>query len=464
FVPQGLNAPPGATVKIEGAPVGTSKAGRVTVSNILIAGGESVTISLRVKIDAKAEAGETICNVANFSAQAGIDLASSAPACVLLGSPRGTGSLAGTVFRDIGKDNGVFEEGDEKLAALQIQAYLLGDPNATPAAGAISDTDGHYRLPGLLPGSYVLRVLTAKGTQLGTKSAVEVGSGEATRQDIAVDPTGIIYDASKGGAVANIRATLYYDKTDPLAPGEKVPGALLGQGQQDQVSDESGFYRFDGSVGRRFRIALTPLSLSKVAPSSLIPVHEGLAKVGAEAEVVSDDTPEPKREGAKLIYYLRFEQRGVGYELHNNHLPVDPITSLIKLKKRGDRVRASLGDLVTYTITVENRSRWDFLAEGKRVGIEDLLPRGLRLIRGSLRRIRRLAPKGHCLSSEKERKDVDGARVCVERGSLITSKTGRILHMGPFPLGAGEIVRMVYQVAVGLESKPGVYENLAVLK
>ncbi|MCK5800403.1 MAG: hypothetical protein KAI47_24605, partial [Deltaproteobacteria bacterium] len=52
----------------------------------------------------------------------------------------------------------------------------------------------------------------------------------------------------------------------------------------------------------------------------------------------------------------------------------------------------------------------------------------------------------------------------MERGSLITSKTGRILHMGPFPLGAGEIVRMVYQVAVGLESKPGVYEILAVLK
>ncbi len=457
-------APPRATLQLQPPPSGTNSRGVVTVSNIDLPAGQSVTLALRVRLDNDVPDGESVCNTIRFNGNAGIDVRSSGPACVLVGAPLGTGGLSGTIFRDIGVDNRLLESGDDALSGLQIQAFYAGDPNATPAATAVSNSEGRYRLVGLPPGLYTLRVLTAKGTQLGTLTPVTLPGGQAVTRDVPVDPSGIVYDAVSGQRAANVRLTLYFDEKDPLAPGQKVPGALLAQGQQDQQTDATGFYRFDAPAGRRYRVEVTPLSAAKVAPSSLIPASEGFAQVGAEGEVVPADNPEPKREGANLRYYLRFERADGDGGLHNNHLPVDPISSLIKLKKRADRARASLGDLVTYTITVENRSTRAFVTAGQRVGIEDLLPRGLTLLRGKVRRLRRLAPKASCIAPEVERRDVDGARVCLDRTAPVASKTGRLMRFGPFPLGAGESMRLVYQVAVGLSSKPGVYENLAVLK
>ena len=459
-----LLAPPGSNTRIEAPPVGANGRGRITVSGYTLGAGQSVTIALRLRVDGDAAAGSSVCNRVNVSATGGLDVRASEPACVLIGSPLGTGGLSGTVFRDLGVDNRLLESGDQKLAGLQLQAFYFGDPNATPAATAVSDGEGRYTLGKLPPGPYTLRILTGRGTELGTLAAVTVPRGQAVTRDVPVDPTGIIYNAVTGDALANVRATLYFDAKDALAPGQKVPGALLGQGQQDQQTDGSGFYRFDAPVGRRYRIELTALSSSLQAPSSLVPASDGLAQVGAEQEVVPDDVPNPQREGANLTHYLRFERSKQSDALFNNHLPVDPLSSLIKLKKRADRMRAGLGDLVSYTISVENRSTRDFLAANERVSIEDLLPRGLRFLRGTVRRIRRLRPGGSCVAPEVERKDTDGSRACLDRSAPVTSKTGRLLRFGPFPLGSGEAVRLIYQLAIGLDSKPGVYENLAVLK
>jgi uncharacterized repeat protein (TIGR01451 family) len=448
-----LVIPPDATSNISGS--------RVSVTGLKVPANGSAIVLLKATLDTSVEEGESVCNEATFDSLLGTE--GDAKACVLIGSPLGTGGLQGVVFRDIGDDDAKRGENDQTLAGYQVQAFILGDANGTPLATGTTDEDGAFNLASLPPGLYSLRVFNSNGVQIGTLSAVKVGDGEANTRDIVIDPTGIVYNSKSGEPVANVRALLYYDKTNTLSAGKLVPEGLLGNGQQGQVTDASGFYKFDMPAGHVYEIKLEPLSSSMQFPSTVVPPNPALAKVGADNEVVANDSPQLTSQGSDLTYFLRHKVASQSDELFNNHIAVDSISSLIRLEKRADRRRASLGDLLTYTITVENRSSRDFTSTGSRVGIEDILPRGLRMIKSSVRRIRRIRSGQTCLGNEVSASDVDGAAVCLDKTDG-GKGNGRVIRFGPFPLGSGELVRLVYQVAVGLDTRQGVYRNIAVLK
>jgi uncharacterized repeat protein (TIGR01451 family) len=463
YVAQSLVAPPGTNPQIEPPPAGQNKRGRVLVSTKIKA-GESASVLLRLVLDSTLLEGASVCNAVRLGGDAGLDLqAPIDPSCVLIGSPAGTGGLGGVVFRDLGARNRILDEKDQRLSSFQVQAFAFGNPNATPVASAVSDDKGSFRIAALPPGPYTLRVLSSKGVQMGAEAALTVPAGTASTQNLPVDPSGVVYDAVAGGAAPNVQAFLYYDETDGGAPSALVPASLLGHGQQGQVTDGSGFYRFDVQPGRRYQIKLQPLSPSQQFPSALIPVTPGFAVVDADHRVVSDDVPDPKKQGAKLSYFLRLKVDSKSDEVFNNHIPVDPLSSLIRLEKRADKTRASLGDLVTYTLTAENRSTREFLAAGSQIAIEDVLPAGLRLLNGTGRMIRRLRAGRSCLGGESATKDVDGSAACA-LSTNPTTHSGRVLRFGPFPLGAGESLRLLYRVAVGLDTRQGTYINRAVLR
>jgi uncharacterized repeat protein (TIGR01451 family) len=458
-------APRGANVQVQQPPAGANQRGSVAISNLTIPPGERLTIVFRVTLDSDVRDGTAVCNTARTQAGAGIDLTQSEPACVLVGSAVGAGAFSGRVFRDIGADNRQVDDNDLLLSGYQVLAMPLGDPNGTPKATAMSDSAGRYLLRNLLPGPYVLRVLSSSGAQMAALAAVTVPNGRSEQRDLPIDPMGVVYNAVSGKAVAGARVSLYYDQKDPLEPGKKVSDSALGQGQQDQLTDANGYYRFDAPAGRRYRIAVAPISPALQFPSSLIPQAVGFAQVGADDEVVANDQPDPKRSDAVLTYYLRFAVDNKDKLLFNNHIPLDPLSALIKLEKRADRSRASIGESVTYTVSVENRSAQNFTQPGSQVTLQDVLPKGVRFLRGSVRRIRVPRAGTSCLASETSRTDVGNQAVCYDSSPpLQPASSGRLLSFGPFPLGAGESMRLIYRVAIGLDSKPGVYRNLAVLK
>lgn len=459
-LPKGMSLVSGSVVVPPDA-ASTISGSQLNVTGLAVPAQSSAIVLLKATLDKNAKDGDSICNEATFKSALGTE--GDAKACVLIGSPLGTGGLSGVVFRDIGDDDNQRGANDQTLTGYQVQAFILGDANGTPLASATTDEDGAYSLASLPPGLYTLRVSNSNGVQIGALSAVSVGDGEASTRDIVIDPTGVIYNSKTGEPAANVRALLYYDKTDTFSAGKLVPEGLLGLGQQGQVTDASGFYKFDMPAGRTYEIKLEPLSSSMQFPSTIVPPNPDLATVGANNEVVPNDGPEVSAEGSNLTYFLRHKVASQSDELFNNHIAVDALSSLIRLEKRADRRRASLGDLVTYTITVENRSSRDFTTTGGRVGIEDILPRGLRMLKSSVRRLRRPRTGQPCFGNEVAATDVDGAAICLDKTDGAKGN-GRLIRFGPFPLGSGEIVRLVYQVAVGLDTRQGVYRNIAVLK
>jgi uncharacterized repeat protein (TIGR01451 family) len=463
FIGGSLAVPPGSKQRFDGPPAGQHGRGRVSTT-VSLEAGKSATVIFRARLDGGLADGSSVCNTARLGGGGGLDLQTPLDgACVLIGSPVGTGGLEGLVFRDIGTDNLVRDPEDQLLSGFQVQAYAQGNPNATPIAAAASDGEGRYRMDNLPPGVYTMRALSAKGVQMGTLSTVAVTGGKKGSRDLPVDPSGVVYDSVTGKPVGGARATLRYDSTDPVAPGALVPGTLLGPGQQGQVTDANGFYRFDVQRGRKYEIVVDPLTPSLQFPSALIPATDGFAKVDSENEVVAADVPDVKKEGADLTYYLKFAIDDRSEGIFNNHIPVDPLTSLIRLEKRIDRRRASVGDMATYTITVQNRSTRDFSQAGSRVVVEDVLPRGLRFLRQTTRVVRRLAAGGSCTQNEIATRDIDGASVCLSRQEP-ASRSGRVLRFGPLVMRAGESLKLMYQCAVGLDTRQGSYRNRAVLR
>ena len=463
YIGGSLAVPPGATQRFDPPPAGTHGRGRVSTT-IGLKPGESATVMFRARLDTGLERGSSVCNTAGLGGGAGLDLQPPLePACVLIGSPAGTGGLSGVVFRDLGPDDKVRGEDDQLLPGFQVQAYAQGNPNATPLAAAVSEAQGAFQLASLPPGVYALRALTSNGVQMGTLGAVTVRSGQATTQDLPVDPSGVIYDSVTGKPLAGARVTLAYDAKDTIAPAAQVPQTLLGVGQQGQLTDDTGFYRFDVQRNRSYEIRVDPLTPALQFPSALIPATAGFAKVGTDSEVVPSDLPDPKKEGADLTYYLRFAVDDTLEAIFNNHIPVDPLSSLIRLEKRIDRRRASMGDIAGYSVTVQNRSTRDFTTTGSRVVVEDVMPRGLRFLLHTTRLVRRIGATRSCVEGERLTRDVDGARVCLSHIEPTTS-SGRVLRFGPFALGPGESIRLAYQVAVGLDTRQGAYRNRAVLR
>ena len=94
--------------------------------------------------------------------------------------------------------------------------------------------------------------------------------------------------------------------------------------------------------------------------------------------VVQEPVPDA---AARMPYFLRFDIQSGEDAVFNNHVPLDPLRKSIR-DAPGEQSQASAGDVVTFTVEVENRSSQtlDSRLDGG-VDLLDMLPPGLLVLR-----------------------------------------------------------------------------------
>lgn len=455
-LPQGVSfvdavaLPPGAVLRA---------GDQVTVSGFSVPAGETRVVALRVRISEQAAEGLEICNEATVS-QAQLGRLTSEQACVTVGGALGLGRLTGLVFAERGDRDGVYTQGeDEALADFLVRAYRSSDPGSA-VAEAISDSDGLYRLPALGDGSYVLKVFSrpfgGDPVEFAQTGAVQVREGAVVERDLLVDPSGRIYNSVTGELINGAEVQIYYDESDPdpLRAGRLVPPQDLPEGQQSQLTRD-GFYRFDVLPGHIYRLEVVAPNQSLVFPSTRIR-PEGRAWNADEdpGAVVDSEIPDLTSEAR---YFVTFDIAGADVQVIHNHIPLDPLSSLVQLDKRASARTTRIGELVTYTISVVNNSSRELVYdENSRIGgvyIRDVVPRGFQYVKGSAR-VRQVVA-GQRTASLK----------AAPRGEL-TLEFGRQVEgqVEPLSLGAGQTLELQYQLVAGVDVEPGrEYTNRAIL-
>ncbi|WP_428268465.1 hypothetical protein [Haliangium sp.] len=258
--------------------------------------------------------------------------------------------------------------------------------------------------------------------------------------------TGQVYDTASGQPGAGLTLTLLYDQEDPIAPGQRVDEDDLGPGQQDQITNPNGRYRFDVAGGRRYRLVVDASRTSFVAPSTRVPPQAGLAPPG---EVVPWPTPAPPAPtDAARDYFLRFDIRVNEDRVENNHIAVDHVRDAVTLRLQLDRARVGIGDLVRVDVEVANSSSLALTAAaGRPAYLRLALPRGL-------------APQSDQALARLE--DSTGARSLRAGADFDDGGSGggsrRLLRLGPFDLDSGARLVVSVPATVALDARAGIHE------
>ncbi|NHZ41272.1 DUF4347 domain-containing protein [Massilia sp. CCM 8693] len=217
---------------------------------------------------------------------------------------------------------------------------------------------------------------------------------EITQQNLALKPTGIVYDAISrlplAGVTVLVSGPAGFDAATHLAGG------------QNQVTGNDGAYQVqlqNGYPSGTYTLAVGKSPSGYGSRSRLLPACAGTLNVGATPDpaLVQSGTSAPGANvprhdaaacaglvagGANTTqYYLKLQiTSGVSAALMNNHLPLDAaVASGLALSKTGDRQTAELGDTVRYTIVL-SQGAGSTIAQSS---VRDVLPPGFRYVPGS---------------------------------------------------------------------------------
>ncbi len=406
-MPKGLDAvkdadvllPPGLTLQSDGS--------TLKLVGLAIQAGESAVISVRARVATNVADAATICNIAraDILLNSGTVHAESKPACVTTGAQIGEGAISGVIFEDVGVDDSVFQA-DTDLRFPHFQVAVLPPAGVDgPILTAIADEQGQYHVLHVPNGQRRVRVLSPGGAVF-LERVIDAPGAQSGKLDLAVRPTGRVYDAHSGTTTAGVRLWLRYDEGDPVAPNALLPDDMLPQGQQGQTTDASGAYVFSPPPGRAYRIELATVSAGWAFPVAGHAPEPGIALLDKQGLVVPDALPHIA--GNTLPRYLtRFSLQGGANPVpppppggrnntpqassgppvpRHNFLPVEKLTTAISVGVRLSKAQAQVGDLLYATVTVQNHSTAGFAADALtgRGGVElrDLLPTGLNLVPG----------------------------------------------------------------------------------
>ncbi len=209
---------------------------------------------------------------------------------------------------------------------------------------------------------------------------------------IPIDPSGVLYDSTTGAPLAGGIATI----TD--ASGTPLPVACLTQGYNTMTTGADGFYRFDivpnadpacPSSETEYRFVFTPPA-GYSAPSTIFPGISGsydatgcptpASTFGSRCGIGGVFSPSIIGPTADRDHFTSFMIASGDPDVIYNHIPMDPANSgLLNVTKRVNKNIASVGDILTYTIDIENIS-------GATVGafnLIDTLPAGLTYVTGT---------------------------------------------------------------------------------
>ena len=208
---------------------------------------------------------------------------------------------------------------------------------------------------------------------------------------VPIDPSGVVYNSVNRQPVPGAIVALFRDScpgavtpiivTDIFNPSN-ISYAYNADGSVSMTTLADGGYSFFLNIADdcQYHIAVTPPAGSGlISPSVRIPVKPGIAPAGN----VQPQTG-PPADGQDTTYYLNF-RISVNSDVFNNHIPLDPVDSIgqhqIFLNKEGSKIAAELGDIIPYTLTLRNNTGRTL----DNVQINDVLPRGFRLLPGSSR-------------------------------------------------------------------------------
>jgi uncharacterized repeat protein (TIGR01451 family) len=462
------SVPAGANLQFVPPPAGAFGAGQLIVTDLTVATNARSSVRVALQVDPALDGDRTICNSAQLTGQ-DIAPAASEPACV--DAEVRYGRLQGTTFEDRDGNATFTAEVDVAFVGMRVAAYNQDDPDGPAVAEALTDEAGGFELRDLRPSTYRLRAFSSTDTLLKTIDGVVLAAPEAQRQDVLIDPTGRIYDSVEGdlldGAEVFIHRDDDLDNDDPfdaeslrlrvLVPPEDLEAAS----QQGQRTAHGGVYQFGVRRPGRYVVEVVPPGPSYVSPSVLVPSTAGLAATeDPTGRVVDADLPTAEPD-ADRTYFLAFELRGAADTFTNNHIPVDPLSSLIDLQKRAARRAVTIGSIVSWTVDITNRSPKDLVfdpqTETGGVFLQDVMPKGLKYVAGSTVLVRVREGAETALAAD----DPTGARIL--RFGQVRVEGGRTVQR-PMDLHAGEHLRLRYQAVVGADAKPQRnYTNRAVL-
>lgn len=250
-----------------------------------------------------------------------------------------------------------------------LDGFFVSYAGASVDQRVVVGEDGSFLID-VPQGISELIVSSSTGVRFGTFVAA---GGKAA---IQVEASGHVFASDNGDPVAGVRLRLLND-----GDGSAVGPGSLGPGQQDQLTDKHGLYRFDPAAAGAYRIEVQVDGLSYHFPSLRLPPQAGFAVVGADGKVAGSAAPDPN---APRAYWLRFNGSSAP---GNNHIAVDRSGALVAIQKTASKSQAQTGDIITYTVRVENRSSRDFIRTptGGGVIVRDVMPADLRLLPESAR-------------------------------------------------------------------------------
>ncbi|MDX1762728.1 MAG: OmpA family protein [bacterium] len=362
-------------------------------------------------------------------------------------------STGGTAART---DTGVVED----LAAIQGFAWIdengnnLFDATENPVDGWTIDieksgsilvttttaSDGSYSAPNLIPDTGYAVVLRHPETDVewDRLANVTLPSGVTlVDQNLPIDPSGIVYDAETRTPLTAAELTLVNQSGTPVA------ASCLASGQQGQATGSDGAYRFDVQVGADpscpsdgvYTIVLDSPALYLSRISALIPPLPGpFDPTGLTDPVLIVSNFAIPQAGDSTDYYLDFQLAAGDPNIVNNHIPVDPqVLDQFSLRtfKTADRRQAVIGELIRYTVTVENNT--SPAVDVVDMSVVDTLPAGFSFVNGSAR-----------LNGEETGFTVSGTRP---------------IRFNGISLPAGEALTLSYVLRVGSGVVQGNYVN-----
>ncbi|MCJ7816188.1 MAG: hypothetical protein MUP31_09085, partial [Xanthomonadales bacterium] len=388
--------------------------------------GNIAEMRFRVQINPALAIGTTITNVGvvSWNSPAQTD---SASVSIDVGGTPGSAALNGNVWHDASLDQ-VYDSGEQQLRGWSVALYR----NSVLVATATTDVNGVYQLSGLLPNQgtpdlFELR-FTARGAgpsaaALGYADSVftdgphrisniVVASGDNLQNlNLPIQPNGTVYDSVVRVPING--ATLAMRNAASGAPVSSL--CFDDPNQQNQVTAEEGFYKFDmnfsdGScpAGAAYLIDVTPPSSGYLATPSLIippdsdaatpafsvpacpgspndavPATPGFCEVLANPAVPPVSVL-PRTAGTTYHLHLLLSDGSVPgqSQIFNNPIPIDPeLDGAVAISKTSSLINVTRGSLVPYTITVTNV----FGVPLYDISIVDRFPAGFKYVAGSTR-------------------------------------------------------------------------------
>jgi uncharacterized repeat protein (TIGR01451 family)/fimbrial isopeptide formation D2 family protein len=388
--------------------------------------GQTAVLRFRAVLDAGLAIGTTVTNTATVRWNTPEQTASASVSIDVGGVP-GQGALNGAAWHDVDFDD-TQDAGERALSAWAVELYRDG----TLVHTATTDTAGAYRITGLPPNTatgerYELRFRApgagARTALLGVTASpftnglqritdvVVTSGGIQQGLNLPIDPNGVVYNAVARAPIAGAVLTM-------LDAGSRTPlpaSCFDDAAQQGQVTLGQGYYKFDVNFsdpacasGGDYLIDVTapgstyvagysqiipptsdPATAPLAVPSCPLSADDAIPATAQHCEAQpSEFAPAigvPARSaGTRYHVHLRLDgsQPPGSSQIYNNHIPLDPdLSGAVSISKTTPLMNVTRGQLVPYTITVNNTSGLSLTD----VRIVDRYPAGFVYVEGSAR-------------------------------------------------------------------------------